>query len=83
MHWDIPTQVLLNALIVVPSGKLCLRAWRYFAILARYPLAETRTGTLLHYWELMFRKRNRTIRRPLVEACVCLKYRINRSRCQS
>jgi hypothetical protein len=49
MDPDIVTQLLLIPLIVVPSGKLCLRVWA----LSRYLLAKTRTpGPSLQYWKV-------------------------------
>jgi hypothetical protein len=53
MHWDIVTQSFLNPLIVVPVRKAVSE--RVDAILARYPLAKTRTpGPLLHYWKVPY-----------------------------
>jgi hypothetical protein len=55
MHWDILTQLLLNALIVVPSGKLCLRVWALFCYFSPLSSGEDENaGPLLQYWNLSF-----------------------------
>ena len=57
MHWDILTQLLLNPLIVVPSGGLCLRVWALFCYFSPLSSGEDENaGPFAPVLELIFRK---------------------------